>query len=448
MHRFLFVLGLLSLAVGLEAQVPKRILYFSHTAGFRHGSINVAREVLRGLDPARFLVTASEDVAILSAERLREFDAVFFYTSGELPLTAGQKRDLLEYVRQGGGFAGTHSATDTLYTWPEYGELLGGYFDGHPWTQDVRIDVEDPDHPVTRGLPDSFPLREEVYQFRAFDRRRTRVLLTLDTRTVNLRANGVNRTDGDFALAWVHRYGQGRVFYTALGHFDEVFRDTNVQRMLRQAMEWISGLSEAETMPRGGEVRPEVTAVVEGAQFTQLGVLAPGTWISVFGRQLTSGSTRSAVLGSGQGAVRLVGTSVLLNGTPLALVFASPGQVNALLPGSVPDRPVLTVRAGVMDGSAPGLRAAAVSPGIFAATFSPGAVTLWCTGLGELDGNGTTRLAPTVTINGMAAEVLYSGQAPGFPGLYQVNARRVETPRLSTQIRLEIGGVAAQLRLP
>lgn len=443
--RFLVLIGCLLATAGLGlAQTPKRILYFSHTAGFRHGSINAAREVLRGLDPARFAITASEDLSILTAERLRNFDAVFFYTSGELALNDGQKRDLLEYVRNGGGFAGTHSATDCLYSWPEYGELIGGYFNGHPWTQDVRIDVEDPDHPITKGLPTSFPLREEVYQFRAFDRKKTRVLLTLDTRTVNLRANGVNRSDGDFALAWVHRYGQGRVFYTALGHFDEVFRDANVQRMLRQGLEWITGLTDGEATPRGGEVVPEVTSVTEAAQFSQPGLLAPGSWVTLFGKGLTSGSTWTAPLGT----VRLVGTSVLLNGTPLQLIYAAPGQLNVLMPGALPAQPVLTVRAGVVDSASRETRAVAVTPGIFAVTFSPGAATLWCTGLGDADQAGNTRLRPRVTYNGIATEILYSGLAPGFAGLYQVNVRRPETPQLSTSIRLDIGEASAIFRLP
>jgi uncharacterized protein len=444
MRLFLFVFGLLAASSFNWAQTPKRILFFSHTAGFRHGSINAAREVLRGLDPARFAITASEDLSILTAERLRNFDAVFFYTSGELALSAAQKREFLEYVRNGGGFAGTHSATDTLYSWPEYGELIGGYFDGHPWTQNVRIDVEDPDHPVTRGLPTSFPLLEEVYQFRTFDRRKTRVLLTLDARTVNLRANGVNRRDGDFALAWVHRYGQGRVFYTALGHFDEVFRDVHVQRMLRQGLEWITGLTDGDATPRGGEVVPEVNSVTEAAQFTQQGLLAPGAWITLFGKGLTSGSTWTAPLGT----ARLVGTSVLLNGAPLDVIYAAPGQLNVLLPNPLPAQPVLTVRAGVVDSVAREARAVPVTPGIFAVTFSPGAATLWCTGLGELDRDGNTRLRPTVSYNGVLTEVLYAGLAPGFAGLYQVNVRRPETPQLSTTIRLEIGGVAATVRLP
>ncbi|MBY0504626.1 MAG: ThuA domain-containing protein [Bryobacteraceae bacterium] len=145
---------LLLLAAGLSAQ-PKRVLYFSHTAGFRHDSIATAREVLRTLDPQRWQITASEDLAMITASRLRDFDAVFFFTSGELALSDAQKRDLLDYIRNGGGFGATHSASDTLYSWPEYGEMLGGYFDGHPWTQRVTLDVEEPDHALMRGLPPS-----------------------------------------------------------------------------------------------------------------------------------------------------------------------------------------------------------------------------------------------------------------------------------------------------
>lgn len=438
------LITLLILAGALAAQ-PRKILYFSHTAGFRHGSIDAARDVLRTLAPGDFTITASEDLALISAERLREFDAVFFYTSGELALNETQKRDLLNYVRNGGGFAGAHSATDTFYSWPEYGELIGAYFDGHPWVQKVNIDIEDPDHPITRGLGNSFELVEEVYQHRAFDRARLRVLLTLDTRTVNLRAAGVNRQDGDFALAWVHNYGRGRVFYTALGHFDEVFRDEKVRPLLRQAMRWITGLDDGDATPRGFAAAPppRITAVAEAAQYGFRETLAPGGFVTIFGDRLTSGSTMA-----GPNAVRLAGTSVLLNGVMLPIIYAAPGQLNVRLPMELPADPTLMVRAGVATSEPLKMRTAAVTPGIFTATFSPGAVTLWCTGLGTLNAAGRTELTPVVTINGVITEVLYSGAAPGFPGLYQINVRQVNTPQLSTLVRLEIGGAAATIRLP
>lgn len=230
----------------------KRVLYVTHTAGYRHDSIPLSRDVLAGAAArtGRLQVFATEDLAWISSEGLAAFDAVFFYTSGELALTAQQKRALLDFVRSGNGFGGVHSAADTLYSWPEYGELIGGIFDGHPWAQEVNVIVEDRLHPATRHLPPAFRIADEIYQFRAFSRDRVRVLLRLDPASVNLGAPGVNRTDRDFALAWCHNYGGGRVFYTALGHPGEVWEDERFQRMLEGALLWLTGQEDGDVTPR------------------------------------------------------------------------------------------------------------------------------------------------------------------------------------------------------
>lgn len=227
---------------------PKRVLYVTHSAGYRHGSIPVSVEVVERLGRASvdYEVVATEDLSRISAEALKGFDALFFYTSGELALSDGQKRAMLAFVRGGGGFGGVHSAADTLYTWPEYGRLIGAYFDGHPWVQRVRMNVEDPDHPATAKLPPSFEMVEEIYQFRDFSRDNVRVLLRLDTDSVDLKAAGVHRTDGDFGLAWRRTYGSGRVFYTALGHFDDTWRDERFQAMLDGALRWLTGAGKKE----------------------------------------------------------------------------------------------------------------------------------------------------------------------------------------------------------
>src|SRR5262249_51468838 len=149
-----------------------------------------------------------------------------------------------------------HSATDTFYTWPEYGELIGGIFDGHPWTQEAGVDVEDPQNPIVAHMAPSFRAFEEFYQFRAFSRDQVRVLLTLDTRTVDLGAPGVNRTDRDFALAWNRKYGDGRVFYSAFGHFPENFRNEPFRTMLSKALLWLVGEIEADATPRSGPSSP------------------------------------------------------------------------------------------------------------------------------------------------------------------------------------------------
>jgi type 1 glutamine amidotransferase len=164
----------------------------------------------------------------INAENLKKYDAVFFYTTGELPLSDVQKSDLLAFVRSGKGFGGSHCATDTFYKWKEYGELIGAYFISHPWTQKVRVIVEDNKHAATKHLGDSFFIDDEIYQYRApYSRDKGHVLLKLDMDSVK----GLGkRKDDDNALAWVHSYGKGRVFYTALGHRPEVWNDPRFQQ--------------------------------------------------------------------------------------------------------------------------------------------------------------------------------------------------------------------------
>src|SRR5262249_12915667 len=136
----------------------------------------------------------------------------------------------------GGGFVGVHSATDTWYAVPEYRDLVGGIFDGHPWHQRVRILVEDRAHPATRSLGDSLELNDEIYQFRGWSRPEVHVLLRLDPRSVDVGRG--KRSDGDYALAWSKSYGRGRVIYTSLGHEPAVWADSRFQSHLLGAIQW------------------------------------------------------------------------------------------------------------------------------------------------------------------------------------------------------------------
>jgi type 1 glutamine amidotransferase len=244
---------LLTCLLLLAASLPaKRVLLVTTTAGFRHDSIAAATQAMNDVATrtGKLEVVATEDLSLLNRDTLADFDAIFFFTSGELELSDQQKLDLLDFVRGGKGFGGAHSATDTLYTWPEYGEMIGAYFDGHPWVQEVSIRVEDPLFPGMDSLGESFPIVDEIYQFRQFSRERVRVLLSLDTNTVDLGAPGVNRTDGDFALTWARNYGLGRVFYTALGHFDGTWTDERFQKILEGALLWLTGEVDADATPR------------------------------------------------------------------------------------------------------------------------------------------------------------------------------------------------------
>src|ERR1041385_632880 len=249
---------LLDLVVRLPAAAPHRILFLTATYGFRHGSIDASVEVMQDIakSTGAFEIVHTEDVSLITAESLRNFDAVYFFTSGELPFSDQQKADLLDFIRRGKGFGGSHSATDTLYTWPEYGELIGGVFDGHPWTQEATEDVEDPENPIVSHLAPSFRTTEEFYQFRNFSRDNVRVLLTLNTGSIDLKADGIDRTDGDFALAWIRKYGNGRVFYSAFGHFPESFTSPPLRTMLMKGLLWITGEMDADAAPRSGPAAP------------------------------------------------------------------------------------------------------------------------------------------------------------------------------------------------
>ena len=217
-----------------------RILYVTHSAGYRHEVIPFSQVMLKQLGDTSgiFGVTATEDFAEFTAANLRRYAAVMFFTTGELPMRNAQKTALLDFVRSGGGFLGVHYATDTFYAWPDYLGLIGGYFDQHPWHQSVRIEVVDPTDPLVSFLGPSLQIEDEIYQIRDFDDRTSHVLLRLDETSVDLTRSNVHRRPYGWPLAWTRAYGRGRVFYTALGHEQAVWADPRYQRMLLNAILW------------------------------------------------------------------------------------------------------------------------------------------------------------------------------------------------------------------
>jgi type 1 glutamine amidotransferase len=224
-----------------HAERPQeRILYFTYSAGFRHDVIPLSKAILTGIgrNSGVFEVTATEDTSAFSSENLERYAAVMFFTSGELPMSDAQKTALLDFVRSGRGFIGVHSAADTFYTWPDYLDLIGGYFDGHPWHQAVTIEVPDPSDPLVAFLGNSMQVEDEIYQISDFDYRGSHVLLRLDPSSVDLGKTGVHQRFYGWPLAWTRSYGNGRVFYTALGHEPLVWQDARYQRTLTNAILW------------------------------------------------------------------------------------------------------------------------------------------------------------------------------------------------------------------
>jgi type 1 glutamine amidotransferase len=216
----------------------RRLFMLTHSAGFRHDYLPTAQEAVRqiGIEFNAFDTTATEDCSLISKENLANYDAILFATTGELPLDEDQKRALIDFVRSGKGFIGVHNATDTFYKFEEYGEMIGGYFSGHPWTQEVIAYVEDPTHPSTRHLPRRFFVKEEVYTFRNWSRDKCHVLISLDTSSVDLSKG--TRDDNDYALCWCKGFGDGRVFYTGFGHFPELWKEGWFRLHLLKGILW------------------------------------------------------------------------------------------------------------------------------------------------------------------------------------------------------------------
>jgi type 1 glutamine amidotransferase len=185
------------------------------------------------------------------AHNLTFYDAIFFFGVREIDLTADQKRDLLSFVKDDGkGFVVAHSGATAFFSWPEFGEMLGGRFDEHPWgITDATVVLDDPKFPATAHFKPSFKWNDEFYQIKDFSRSNLRVLAHLDVKSLVMTRPLVHRTDGDFPAAWAKTHGKGRVFYSILGHSAESWDSPVIQQMYFNALKWSMKLVDADLAP-------------------------------------------------------------------------------------------------------------------------------------------------------------------------------------------------------
>ena len=198
----------------------KKILVFSKTVEHRHTSIESGIQALKQLGLSNdFTVVATEDDAYFVEDSLKQYAAiVFLNTTGDI-LNAVQQADFERYIQAGGGFVGIHSATDTEYDWPWYGELVGAYFVNHPAIQKGTLNIIDKTHPSTSFLNDTWEIEEEWYNYKNINPD-TNVLIEIDE---NSYEGGVH---GDHhPISWYHSFDGGRAFYTELGHREETYED-------------------------------------------------------------------------------------------------------------------------------------------------------------------------------------------------------------------------------
>lgn len=243
---------------GPNAPHKKRLLCIGESKGWQHDSITHALATMwqLGNESGLWETYIRTDTQLITKKKLPVngknldyFDAVYFFTTGELDMDDEQKAALISFVRDDGkGFIGGHSATDTFFNWPEYGDMIGGYFNDHPWgTTTATVNVEDPEFRGMKQFGPKFQIHDEFYQLKEFSRDKVRVLLSLDTSTLDMTNPRVKTRD--FPVAWARTYGKGRVFSCSLGHPEATYDRPDMRRMYMQAIEWAMGMTDLDATP-------------------------------------------------------------------------------------------------------------------------------------------------------------------------------------------------------
>ena len=214
-------------ALGLATLVqaaPKKVLVVTVTKGFRHDSIGTAEKVLgqlaqqTGAFTVDYVRTDAEMTEKMTPEALKNYDAVVFAnTTGDLPLP--DREAFIEWIKSGKGFVGMHAAGDTFHGFKPYLDMLGAEFKTHEAQVSVDAINQDPACPICKHLPATWTVFDEIYQFKNFDRSTVHGLLGLDK-------HPNNKSPGDYPIAWCKLFGRGRVFYTSLGHREDIWDPT------------------------------------------------------------------------------------------------------------------------------------------------------------------------------------------------------------------------------
>jgi len=260
---------------------PRKLLVYTGCKGFVHSSIPYVAAAIQeiGRKTGAFEVVASADPAVFKPESLQGFAGICLNnTTGELFDDPALKASLLQFVKDGKGLIGIHAATDCFGNWPEYGALLGGYFDGHPWTEKVGVKLDDPTHPVNAAFDGKgFEVDDEIYQFKApYARDKLHVLLSLDPSKTDVKKGG--RQDGDYAVSWVRTYGLGRVFYCSLGHREEILWNAAVLRHYLAGIQFALGDLPGDATPSAQLGKDGWVDLFNGKDLTGW-ITGPGAWI-------------------------------------------------------------------------------------------------------------------------------------------------------------------------
>jgi type 1 glutamine amidotransferase len=244
----------------LAKPAPLRVLYLDQSVGWKHAPVarpdgggpapSEAAMKAIGQESGAFTAEVTQDAREITPERLATIDVLVFYTTGALPLSPQAWAAVQQRVAAGKlGFVGVHSATDT--GWPydgpgqTYTGFINGKFAGHPWTQGtpIRVETLDPDLALVGMWPVNFDYAEEIYQHSDFDPAKVRVLQTLDFAGTPLKRPYA------VPIAWARQIGQGRLFFTNLGHTLSTWDDPRFRRQIVEAVKWTGRRTAGEASP-------------------------------------------------------------------------------------------------------------------------------------------------------------------------------------------------------
>ncbi|MDB5353865.1 MAG: hypothetical protein JWN24_318 [Phycisphaerales bacterium] len=240
-----------------------KVLVFGRAAGFVHSSIPLGCKAveLMGKKTGAYEATTSYDPADFSADNLKQYDAIVLVsTTGEFlddkndkAATEARRSALIDFVKEGKGLVGIHAASDAYYNWPEYGEMIGGYFNGHPWGKDT-VKIDDPKSPITAGFDaKEFEIQDETYTFKKepWSREKLHILTSLDVSKFS--SDDLQREnrpyDHDYGISWIHSFGKGRIFYCAHGHSEHVFWNTPMLQEYLAGIQYALGDLQCDASP-------------------------------------------------------------------------------------------------------------------------------------------------------------------------------------------------------
>jgi len=257
------ILAKMALPIGLlmaglaTAHAQKKLLVVTATQGFRHSSIPTAEKILAQMGEKSGIFTVdyvrggadgkgdAEFKEKMTPEALKQYDGVIFAnTTGDLPIP--DKAAFIAWIKSGKAFIGTHSASDTFHGYSPFIEMIGSEFLTHGAQVKVECLNQDPTHPSTRDLPPIYTVFDEIYQMTNFHHAQVHGLLTLDK-------HPNTAMPGDYPIAWCKQFGLGKVFYTSLGHREDVWESEVYQKHLLNGIKWALRLEPGDTVPQSAK---------------------------------------------------------------------------------------------------------------------------------------------------------------------------------------------------